>query len=255
MFASTNILSSWHDAILSKAATAKLPPSQRPKPSAHARYTAHHKDTSKLYSFAAKTLTLLKHTELLLEMVAYKKLSRSAKWRVIVIIEMIKCVVFLCDSPIDVARLTPYMHRAMLRISLFRSTSSRPTIDPPLPERELDPAIFAQLDSSDQHSLTPSSSSSASWTGKRTGRIYPSLSSLSSPSQAGAARFPSSGQPRAPTNAAVRSLITHNAKSVQDLTAPDNLLAPLNGSGEQWNELIYILRPLIYGEHSHSSLA
>lgn len=92
--AGTNMLSSWHDSILSKAAAQKWSASERPKPSSHARYTAAWRDASGIYSACAKALTLIHYTELLLEMVALKKTGKKGKWRAVVLIELAKCVLF-----------------------------------------------------------------------------------------------------------------------------------------------------------------
>lgn len=96
VFAGTNLLSSWHDSILLKAVNQKLPPSEQPKPSLHARYTSSWRDSSSTYAFAAKLLRLINYTGLLLEMIAHKKLKRKGKWRVIIIIEILKYV--LCST-------------------------------------------------------------------------------------------------------------------------------------------------------------
>lgn len=124
-------------------------------------------------------------------------------------------------------------------------------IEPPLPQREIDPALFQQQQT--QPSATANGSPST-WTGARSGRTYPSIASLSTPDPA--ARFhgsasTSASRQKQPTNAAIQALLSKNAISVGDMKQPRELLAKLESFSDRWNEILYILRPLLYGEHHH----
>ncbi|MCO5598732.1 hypothetical protein L7F22_052830 [Adiantum nelumboides] len=149
-------------------------------PSEHARYTHHFSDSSTAYSRLARVLVIIGYVELLSEMVARRKLGPKKAWDVVVGIESVKVV---------------------LRLALLRLTESRPTIQPPIPEREVDPAMLEEdrkatlanaLKSSNEG---PSGSSSTLtnqisglsadeqaledvWRGSRTGLTRPTLTSI-----------------------------------------------------------------------------
>ncbi|KAK0553182.1 hypothetical protein OC845_001318 [Tilletia horrida] len=92
-------------------------------PSQHARYTHFFSDHVHPYRLLAQSLVIIKYVELLLEMLARRKLGEQSAWNVVASIEAVK---------------------AMLRIALLRLTSSRPSVEPPIPEREVDPAVLEQ---------------------------------------------------------------------------------------------------------------
>lgn len=204
IYASLNLLGLYHDSILARAlesqnapasdaaATAlteksTLPASPVPlgavgqhvgaaatglTPSEHARYTNHFSRTSKNYNRVARTLVIVGYFELLAEMVARRKLGRRKAWDVVAAIESLKVV---------------------LRLSLVHMTGSRMVINPPIPEREVDPAALEQeraktmgklADRLELASSSLLSSSSAAqppkgfWKGSRTGLLRPTLASL-----------------------------------------------------------------------------
>ncbi|KAE8248786.1 hypothetical protein A4X13_0g5476 [Tilletia indica] len=92
-------------------------------PSQHARYTHFFSDNIRPYHLIARILVIIKYVELLLEMFARRKLGESTAWNVVAGIEAIK---------------------AALRIAILRLTVFRPTVEPPIPEREVDPAVLEQ---------------------------------------------------------------------------------------------------------------
>lgn len=59
-------------------------------PSSHARYTNYYSDKSPAYKAMARLLVVIGYTELLAEMVARRKLSRSKAWDVVLGIEAVK---------------------------------------------------------------------------------------------------------------------------------------------------------------------
>lgn len=85
-------MSLYHDTILSRIARAD--PKFKPliPPSPHSRYTRSWSDKSRLYKWAARTLEVIRFTELLMEMGMRRKLSNKNRWRGIVLLEFIKCV-------------------------------------------------------------------------------------------------------------------------------------------------------------------
>lgn len=106
------LLSLYHDGLLSRAVS-RLP--APPARSAHARYTRFWAHRSRLYRRVALVLQMVVYTELLCEMTAKRRGGERARWRVVVLLEAIK---------------------AVCRLLLLRVTRSRPLVTPALPERE-----------------------------------------------------------------------------------------------------------------------
>jgi len=98
---------------------------------------------------------MIQHTQLLWEMVAKRK-GDQARWRAVVMLEMIK---------------------AVCRLLLLRLTNSRPLLSPPLPEREIDPSSLEEKEPSGDDTVTPPSerTDDAHWTMPRTGLALPTL--------------------------------------------------------------------------------
>ena len=150
------LLSMYHDSLVSRVISTLPSTIPRPTPTPHARYTKYWTSQSTLYHRVALTLQMIQHTELLWEMVARRR-GQQTRWRVVVFIEIAK---------------------AFCRLLLLRLTNSRPLVSPPLPEREVDPRQGEAEDSSDWNGMeSPVSerSSDLSWTMPRTGMSLPSL--------------------------------------------------------------------------------
>ncbi|CAI7661895.1 unnamed protein product [Penicillium bialowiezense] len=151
------LLSLYHDSLVSKVVD-RLPSTvPRPPPTPHSRYTKYWTSRSSLYRKVALALQMLQYTELLWEMAARRR-GQKTRWRIVVFIEFAK---------------------AICRLLLLRLTNSRPLVSPPLPEREVDPRTTEEEEpSSDWNGMdTPVSdpSSDMSWTMPRTGLSLPSL--------------------------------------------------------------------------------
>jgi peroxin-16 len=151
------LLSLYHDSLVSRAVS-RLPSTvPRRNPTLHARYTKYWTFQSPLYHKVALTLQMVQHTELLWEMIARRR-GEKIRWRVVVFIEVVK---------------------AFCRLLLLRLTNSRPLVSPALPEREEDPrAIEADHNGDELKEIeTPTSEgfSELSWTMPRTGLSLPSL--------------------------------------------------------------------------------
>jgi peroxin-16 len=148
---------------------------------------------------------MIQYTELLWEMAARRR-GEKVRWRVIVIIEILK---------------------AVCRLLLLRLTNSRPLVSPPLPEREQDPrASESEPDSGDWNGMeTPPSegSSELSWTMPRTGFSLPSL----------------------PEASDISNYLISKVLTADDVKPPKSLLHRVTGQG-QFAEVLYILRPVIY---------
>ena len=178
IYSGLNLLGLYHDGILLRAlkhqndasSTSAAAASSSASPSTltlseHARYTQHLSHSSSSYNVLARLLVIIGYLELLAEMTARRKLSKRRAWDVVAAIEATK---------------------ALLRLALLNATHGRMTIQPPIPEREVDPAMLEQerakkINSFAEHLDTSSASSSAPsgfWRGARTGFIRPTLASL-----------------------------------------------------------------------------
>lgn len=199
------ILSLYHDSLVSRAISRLSSTVPRPNPTPHARYTKYWTSRSPFYHNVALTLQMIQYTELLWEMAARRR-GEKVRWRVIVIIEILK---------------------AVCRLLLLRLTNSRPLVSPPLPEREQDPrASESEPDSGDWNGMeTPPSegSSELSWTMPRTGFSLPSL----------------------PEASDISNYLISKVLTADDVKPPKSLLHRVTGQG-QFAEVLYILRPVIY---------
>ncbi|KAL5046962.1 hypothetical protein BDW71DRAFT_48415 [Aspergillus fruticulosus] len=152
------LLSLYHDSLISRVIS-KLPPTiRRPNPTPHTRYTKYWSSQSPLYRKVALTLQTIQYTELLWEMVARRR-GEKVRWRVVVFIEVVK---------------------AICRLFLLRLTNSRPLVSPPLPEREIDPRS-SEEDDGDWNGMESAVSErplDLNWTMPRTGLSLPSLSDV-----------------------------------------------------------------------------
>lgn len=85
-----NVVSMYHDTLLERIV--KGNPSYRPliPTTQHTRFTRAWMDRTSIYKWASRTLELIKFTELMIEMGLRRKLSEKAKWRGIILLEVIK---------------------------------------------------------------------------------------------------------------------------------------------------------------------
>lgn len=201
--AGVQLLGLYHDDLLSHV----LAQSLRHKPQTpHSRYTRFYCQNSSTYKKTAISLSCVQYTELLLEMMA-KRRGEKARWRVVVVLEVIK---------------------ALCRLILMRLTNSRPLVNPPLPERELLEEKPVQDDEDMLHS-PPSEESEVSqagsekWTMPRTSLTLPPL----------------------PSSEDISSYLLSKVLTADDVKPPKALLHRMAGLGEI-SEILYILRPVIY---------
>lgn len=151
---SVQLLSLYHDSLLSRALAHSLQQKQHQSP--HNRYTRYYCSRSPTYRRTATTVQVVQYTELLLEMMA-KRRGEKTRWGVVMLLEAIK---------------------AFCRLILMRLTNSRPLLSPPLPERE-----FVEERPHDEEAIhsPPSERSSFSeagseqWTMPRTSLTLPPL--------------------------------------------------------------------------------
>lgn len=211
-----NLMSMYHDALLSRIAHAD--PNFKPllPPSAHSRYTRAWSDKSARYKWAARTLEVIRFTELVLEMGMRRKVSNKTKWRGIVLLEVIK---------------------AVLRLIILKITR-RPLLSPPLPERDFDPTTIELQSASSSPTLAPSSHpDSPLMTPEHLKNNHISLDNPNSFLNKPAALS---------SDAPVEEYLLPKALSTSSVKEPTTLIRELSSPADWVAEIIYILRPLIY---------
>lgn len=251
-------------------------------PSEHARYTHFFSDASTTYNSAARALVIIGYGELLAEMLARRKLGEKRAWNVVAGIEAVK---------------------AALRLALVHLTKDRPLIQPPIPEREVDPAMLEEDRKAAMSNLASTATASSAlvdeqttsrstltpeiWRGSRTGYMRPTLSSIrlkahppapgttgpyglhsksrhplaqrslggtSSPSRdtSGSGSGSDSDETLVDsfTDKDVNDYLLSRTLTPNDVKRPEELVRQLRDGVGYTAELIWILRPLIYGASS-----
>jgi peroxin-16 len=184
------ILSLYHDSLLAKA-MAQMPGTRKQPLTPHHRYTKFWTQKSPTYKRIALVLQMIQYTELLWEMAAKRK-GEKVRWRVIVLLEVVK---------------------AVCRLLLLRLTNSRPLLTPPLPQREVDPSSLEDSSASTDGMDTPPSERSVeaeNWTMPRTGLSMPSL----------------------PDSSDISNYLLSKVLTADDIKPPKALLHRVNGKGE-----------------------
>ncbi|KAF7320387.1 Peroxisomal membrane protein PEX16 [Mycena kentingensis (nom. inval.)] len=212
--ASLNLVSMYHDTLLAKVAKRT---NHRPliPASLHTRFTRAWSDANTPYKWAARSLELIRFTELVLEMGLRRKTSPRTRWRIVVLLEIIK---------------------AILRLLLLRITR-RPLLSPPIPERDFDPeSLSASSDAQSPPSAALSSTSSsppATPVHLKNNRVpLPPHPLLTSP------------PPR--TESTAEDYLLPKALTASDVKSPHALLKTLSSPRDWVAEVLYILRPLVY---------
>jgi peroxin-16 len=184
------VLSLYHDSLLAKA-MAQMPGTRRHPVTPHHRYTKFWTQHSPTYKRIALVLQMIQYTELLWEMAAKRK-GEKMRWRVVVLLEVVK---------------------AVCRLLLLRLTNSRPLLSPPLPQREIDPSSLEESSASADGMDTPPSERSVeaeNWTMPRTGLSMPSL----------------------PDSSDISSYLLSKVLTADDIKPPKALLHRVSGKGE-----------------------
>ncbi|PAV21941.1 peroxisome membrane [Pyrrhoderma noxium] len=214
--ASLNVVSLYHDTLLSRIARSN--PRFKPllPPSSHARYTRSWTDKNVRYKWAARALELIRFLELLIEMGLRRKVSNKNKWRGILLLEIIK---------------------AILRLLILKLTK-RPLLTPALPEREYDPASVQMQSGSSSPTLVPSSTSSSPiMTPEHLKNNHVSLD-LDNP----LLNTPSALNCDTP----VEQYLLPKALTTSSVKNPLTLMSELSSPTDWLCEFVFILRPLIY---------
>lgn len=265
VYSLTNLVSLYHDNILHKAVSS-LPAPLRPPSSSHTRYTRHWTTVSPPYRRMAQLLSVIQSLELLLEMTVRKKRGRASAEQLAIALEAIK---------------------AALKLGLMGATNGRTSVQPPVAEREMDPTLLekerdrmirmrkAAATAATSNAPTPPQSAAdvllrrmdgsqtdaelgliegeveekEFWTGAKTGLVRPTLASLRQGQDA-----PGLGDPTSPLSLAggpgkdlSTEYLSRKVLTIEDVKRPEDLVERAKGV-KQLAEVIWILRPLIYGE-------
>jgi peroxin-16 len=151
MHSSIQLLSMYHDTLLARAIS-KLPGMPRQQ-TPHNRYTKFWTQRSTFYRRIATILSMIQYTELLWEMMA-KRRGEKIRWRIVVILEVVK---------------------AFCRLCLLRITNDRPLVTPALPERETIPEEPVQEEDGEEEGFIEARTSPKEYKMKRTGLSLPTL--------------------------------------------------------------------------------
>lgn len=152
--ASLNVMSLYHDTLLAKIAQNDRKYKPLIPTSLHTRYTRAWSDKNYWYKWAARTLELLRFTQLVIEMGLRRKVSTKNKWRAIVLLEVLKYVfdedrgldlqfdiilgpsfgLFFCESRGGLSLLLRFRSATLIQLlSRFLPTHHPPLLLHPLP--------------------------------------------------------------------------------------------------------------------------
>lgn len=253
MYSSLNVLGLYHDQILIRAANT-LPKYLKPPSSSHARYTKAWTEASPSYRVAARLISVLSYTELLIEMIAARRLGSERRWRVVLALECFKAALRLriaavtgrtvVHPPTTEREIDPQVldsHRPSVR-----GRPPHATLDQPLVGNGADSAIISVDDGPTSRASTPDH-----WTGARTGLERPTIASLRAK-----ARSPNTeilngfGNGHAPGDARkeVNEYLLSKVLTVEEVRKPEDLIRRLDSRTAMIAEVVWILRPVIYGE-------
>ncbi|KIW99433.1 uncharacterized protein Z518_11172 [Rhinocladiella mackenziei CBS 650.93] len=240
------LLSIYHDHLLkNRVAILALSPTvlkarnirlQGPKPSLHARYTTFWAESSSLYSKISTLLKIAQYTELLWEMLARRRGGEKPRWRVVILLEIVK---------------------AICRLLLMRLTNSRPLVTPPMPLREdfapVEPEEPDEEFSEEEMRMADNMDSFDVKTALGDAGVpTPPLSDAGKPPSSLSItepyNMPRTGftLPPLPTPDTVSAYLLNHVLTADDVKPAKQLLHQLTTLQGQAAEVMYILRPVLY---------
>ncbi|KAK0669231.1 peroxisome membrane protein [Cercophora samala] len=217
------LLSLYHDTLLSRAATlSKLPLSSLPRaPSPQSRYTKFWTLKSAFYRRVAYVLQIVNYVQLLCEMSA-KRRGERVRWNVVVLLEAIK---------------------AFCKLLLLRITKSRPLLTPVLPERE--PIPDEAPEDPEEAELRALGEDDEDRKGFGNGSVGAPLRKGVGPN--GEWTMPRTGMslPTLPAPGDTSGYLLSRVLTADDIKPASNLLNRLQGTA-QLAEVLHILAPLVF---------
>jgi peroxin-16 len=245
VFAAINLLGLYHDALIVRALatrqhriaddalTTDLTDRSTIDPSIHLhnRYIRTFWSTDKIYRSISLALTVIKATEVTIEMLALRRLSEEGRWRLVMKIEILK---------------------ALLRFILLKRSGNRRLISPPHPLREVDPAMVEDAVSEVSNHVSMINGTTPTrhtWTGQRSGKDIAQLATVmthrTGPKKQEFSISDLLGGGRE-SNDSVTEYILSKTLRPEDVLSGHYLVRVQHG----WHllgEWLYILRPVIYG--------
>ncbi|KAF9457061.1 peroxisome membrane protein [Collybia nuda] len=210
-----NVMSMYHDTLLTRVARSDQSYHPLIPPSPHTRFTKMWSEKNSSYKWAARMLQFIRYTELVIEMVLRRKVPSKSRWRGVVLLEVIK---------------------ASFRFLLLHLTH-RPLLSPPIPERDFDPASIPPASNVSSPTLAPSSPlSSLPVTPehlKNNHSPLPPHSLLINP-------------PPIRADSTVSDYLFSKAMTTSSVKPPPSLVQPLLSPQDWLAEILYIIKPLVY---------
>jgi len=211
----------------------------------------------------AQLLSVIQSVELLLEMAVRKKKGREGAEKLAIGLEAIK---------------------AALKLGLMGATKGRSSVQPPVAEREMDPALLEKerdrmirMRKAAAYNTSQALPQSAAdvmlqridggksdaelgmfdaeveekefWTGAKTGYVRPTLASLRPEDDALVGDPTSNFGSGAQVKDLSKEYLSRKVLTIEDVKRPEDLVEKAKGV-KKLAEIIWILRPLIYGELS-----
>ncbi|OZJ04758.1 hypothetical protein BZG36_01830 [Bifiguratus adelaidae] len=242
LYAGLNILGLYNDTILQRAARDFSAENNvpTPKPSLFNRYTRYWFQQGQnprhpnAYKQVALMLTVIGYTQVLVEMGVRKKMGNRARWKFIVLIEIVK---------------------AGCRLYLLNLTNHRTFLHNTHLERDIDPSTLSQQA---EETETDKAAQPKEWVGPRTGASHPTLDAAL-PHRNGTANghtngFANGSHPFNPLNGFsngnkggddVKKYLMSKVLTPEQLKKPYDLVHRLRGFGVI-GEYLFILRPVLY---------
>ncbi|KAG0188866.1 Peroxisomal membrane protein pex16 [Apophysomyces sp. BC1034] len=198
LYATLNLVGLYHNSILRRAVKEHQEETKAEviEESAFNKYLSFWSNKSNLHRRVSHMLSVIAYTQVLMEMGVLKKWGKAAQWRWIAFLEAVKVV---------------------LRLTLFRLTSHRMTLQPTHLQRDIDPATLA-------HQPKQASTDVPMWTGSRTGKEIPRMKTAV---------------------ADVQDYLMSKVLTPEKLRKPDQMIHVMTLLG-RLGEVMYILRPLVY---------
>lgn len=207
---STLLLSLYHTSILRRHFPSPFPPSLQ------TRYTTFHNARSRLYSNSAILLQTIQYTELLCEMFFKRRGGDKARWRLVVVLEVIKAV---CR--------TIMFWITGRKMVIEGMGSERPSV-PEAPSSTIEEIQEEDgtLSSGDSGNVSSKEARTEEWSMPRTGMKLPVL-----PTQDGES---------------ITDFLSKRVISADDIKAAHLLLRKISSIQGQAAEMMWILRPVVY---------
>ncbi|KAL8900148.1 MAG: hypothetical protein Q9192_001233 [Flavoplaca navasiana] len=210
---STLLLSLYHTSILRRHFPSPSPPSPQ------TRYTAFYAARSRLHSSSAILLQTIQYTELLCEMFFKRRGGEKARWRLVVVLELIKAI----------CRTIMFWVTGRRMVIEGRGTGERPNIpeqQQQQPEHAEDQLPQQQKESAGDQEITVREERNKEWNMPRTGMKLPVL-----PTQDGES---------------ITDFLSKRVISADDIKVASQLVRKITSYQGQLAELMWIARPLIY---------